>query len=293
MNLMRTVLITGCSSGFGKLMAEAFSRDGWRVIATLRGLATRPAEKAEIAKLGTGIEVLDLDVTLAEDRKRVAEFIAEHCGNRLDCLVNNAGYGLFGALEDVSEERVREQFEVNFFGLTFLTRALLPAIRNGRGRIINFSSLLGSQGMPLTSLYCASKFAVEGFSESLRHELAPHGVQVSVVAPGGFRTRFGANISWPALPDEASGTYSLQTLNYRRLHTQLSSGKGNAPDPVVHAVMKLANQRRMPFKVFCGKDATSLRILKAILPARLWSRLSGAMFNRMFNRPMSGELPNA
>ena len=113
---------------------------------------------------------------------------------KLDALVNNAGYGLFGVFEELSEDLIRKQMEVNFFGCVLLTQALLPSIRATRGVILNLSSMLGFFAPPMSSLYCASKFAIEGWSESLHFELAPHGVRVVLIEPGSFNTQFGSNL---------------------------------------------------------------------------------------------------
>ena len=180
--MTKTVLITGTSSGFGRQLAPRFLNAGWTVIATLRDASKRSdLFAADLAKSPGRLFVLSLDVARENERVAAAGFIDRQFEGKLDCLVNNAGFGLFGALEDLSEDQIRRQMEVNFFGLVLLSRSLLPHLRRARGRIINITSALGYLGMPLTSLYCASKFAVEGLSESLYYELKPHGVQVAIV----------------------------------------------------------------------------------------------------------------
>src|SRR5262245_19631363 len=193
----KTILITGCSSGFGRLVIPEFLREGWHVIATMRDAANRKGIfNEELNGYRDALSLLSLDVTNEAERAAAKNFIEEKFGGKLDCLVNNAGYGLFGAVEDLSEAQIREQMEVNFFGLVLLTQMLLPQLRKASGRIINLSSVLGFTGMPMSAMYCASKFAVEGFSEGLYHELKPHGVQVALVEPGAFRTNFAEKLTW-------------------------------------------------------------------------------------------------
>jgi NAD(P)-dependent dehydrogenase (short-subunit alcohol dehydrogenase family) len=223
-----------------------------------------------------------LDVTQTADRNALAQVIAERFEGQLDCLVNNAGYGLFGAVEDMSEAQIRDEMEVNFFGLVLTTRMLLPFVRRAHGRVINISSLLGFSGMPLGSLYCGSKFAVEGFSESLAHELAPHGVQVAVVEPGGFRTNFSDNHLWGEKSWDENSPYLKQTKAYSKFRESRATGEGNPPDPVVKAVVKLAQARKMPMRVRCGKDAKSLYAIKRMLPEWLHTILMAKAYRKMF-----------
>lgn len=194
----RTWFITGASAGFGRALAEAALAQGDRVVATARA----PATLDGLVAAGEGrVLALALDVTLpAQITAAVAE--AERWGG-IDILVNNAGYGFTGGIEESTDAEVRTQFEVNFFGLAALTRAVLPAMRaRGSGFIVNFSSMAGVRGYPVAGYYCASKFAVEGLSESLAGELAPFGIGVMLVEPGAFRTDFaGRSLVAPANPN--------------------------------------------------------------------------------------------
>ncbi|MFZ6647777.1 SDR family oxidoreductase [Undibacterium sp. TJN25] len=187
--MKKTVLITGCSSGFGKTSALYFARQGWNVIATMRN--TECDAGADLAAMD-GVLVTRLDVQdAASIDQAVAAGIARF--DRIDALVNNAGFGLFGVFEAMSGDKIREQFDVNVFGVMDVTRALLPHFRHHKaGTIINISSGAGVFTLPMISLYSASKFALEGFSESLSYELAPLGITVKVVEPGGvISTSFG------------------------------------------------------------------------------------------------------
>ncbi|MFT3767610.1 MAG: SDR family oxidoreductase [Minicystis sp.] len=182
-----TVLITGASSGFGRVTAHHFAREGWNVIATMRS----PDAAGDLAGL-PGVLVTRLDVTdPASVEAAVAEGTARFGG--IDVVVNNAGFGLFGVFEGTARERVREQFDVNVFGVMEVVRAVLPGMRaRRRGVIINVSSGAGVFALPMISLYNASKFALEGFSEALSYELASQGITVKIVEPGGvLETDFG------------------------------------------------------------------------------------------------------
>jgi NAD(P)-dependent dehydrogenase (short-subunit alcohol dehydrogenase family) len=185
--MSKTVLITGASSGFGKSAALLFAEQGWNVIASMR----TPSAGAELARLGN-VLVTRLDV---QDEASIAEAIAagiERFGS-VDVLVNNAGYSLFGVFESVPRTKIQEQFDVNLFGVMDVTRAILPHFRqNKAGVIINVSSGAGVFGLPMISLYNASKFALEGFSESLSYELLSQNIVVKLVEPGGVvTTEFG------------------------------------------------------------------------------------------------------
>ncbi|KSJ03929.1 short-chain dehydrogenase/reductase [Pseudomonas aeruginosa] len=183
----KTVLITGCSSGFGRATAQFFSRNGWNVVATMRDVSSAGELMAQPNTLVTRLDV--------QDRASVGEAI-EHAISRfgrIDVLINNAGFGLHGIFETTTSEKIQEQFDVNVFGAMNVTRALLPHFRANRaGVIVNVSSGAGVFTLPLISLYCASKFALEGFSEALTYEVAPLGITVKIVEPGGsLSTNFG------------------------------------------------------------------------------------------------------
>ncbi|HEX8912643.1 MAG TPA: SDR family oxidoreductase [Humisphaera sp.] len=178
--MRKTVLITGTSSGLGKTAAGHFAANDWNVVATMR---TPPAEPD--APPADNVLVARLDV---QDRDSIAAAIGagvERFG-RIDALVNNAGFGLLGLFEATPPAKVREQFDVNLFGLMDVTRAVLPHFRaRGGGTVVNVGSGAGVFGLPMMSLYCASKFALEGFSEALSYELASQNVAVKLVEPGG------------------------------------------------------------------------------------------------------------
>src|SRR6201991_4797528 len=183
--MAKTIFITGASRGFGKLWAEALLQRGDNVVATARDLGSL---KDLVTKYGSSILPLQLDVN-----DRDADFAAikkakEHFGS-IDVLINNAGYGLFGSIEETSEKEARDQMETNFFGLLWLSQAVLPVMREqGHGHIIQLSSVLGLISRPVLGIYAASKFAVEGLSESLAAEVKGFGINVTLVEPNGFAT---------------------------------------------------------------------------------------------------------
>ena len=184
-----TALVTGSSSGFGLLTCVELVARGFRVWASMRDLDRAGPLRSALEASGFGlarVEIVALDVTDAEQSDALVEQILDRDG-AVDVLVNNAGVMLTGFAEDIDEAQLRGQFETNFFGLVRLTRALLPAMRERRyGKVINVSSVSGRRGLPDHSAYCASKFAVEGWSEALRYEMIPYNVFVALVEPGMF-----------------------------------------------------------------------------------------------------------
>jgi NAD(P)-dependent dehydrogenase (short-subunit alcohol dehydrogenase family) len=181
-------LVTGASSGIGRAAAVLLARSGYRVFATVRS----PEDEASLreATAGLPLDVLRLDVA---DESATARCVQEIVGqaHRIDVLINNAGFAQLGAVEDLTREALRRQFEVNVFGPMHLCREVLPIMRSrGSGRIVNVSSLAGRVSVPFIGAYCASKFALEAFSDSLRVEARSAGVRVSLVEPGPVRTRF-------------------------------------------------------------------------------------------------------
>ncbi len=200
--MKKTVLITGTSSGFGKTAAKHFAGNGWNVIATMRN----PAAEKDLVD-SDDVLVTRLDV---QDRASIDQAIAAGIARfgKIDALVNNAGFGLFGLLESFPREKIQEQFDVNVFGVIDVTRAILPHFRKNRGGVIlNISSGAGVFTLPMLSMYCASKFALEGFSEALSYELASQNIVVKIIEPGGVTsTNFGKRSGAEFIHDASSGT---------------------------------------------------------------------------------------
>ncbi len=252
----QTVLITGASSGFGKAAAELLQGQGYRVFAGLRS--------PEKSTLAPGIEVLRLDVRDANSVEQCAAAVLAKAG-RIDALVNNAGLFLSGAVEETEVEQAQALFDTNFFGLFRMTRSVLPAMRRqGYGRIVNISSILGFLPGPYAAMYTASKHAVEGLSESLDHEVRNFGIRVVVIEPGFFRTSIDANAMRAAHPVEAYA----ETV--RRITEAIGAqvAKAPGPEPVARAIAQAVRApgfRRVPV----GPQAGTLRALRRWLPARM------------------------
>lgn len=186
MTAARTILITGCSSGIGLASARVMKARGWQVIAT-----ARRDEDLAMLRADIGVDAVHVEMSDAASVAACAERALAISGGRIDALFNNAAYGQVGAIEDLSIDVLRRQFEVNVFAQHELTRRILPAMRRqGHGRIVQCSSVLGLVAAPFRGAYCASKFAMEALSDSLRIELKGSGVHVSLIEPGPIRTRF-------------------------------------------------------------------------------------------------------
>ncbi len=192
----KVILITGCSSGFGMLTAGKLAAAGHTIYATMRNLQKQNALMLELEQRDTMCQILHLDVTEDKSINKVIDTIEKQAG-RLDVLINNAGYGIGGFFEDLSEDEIRSQFETNFFGVQKVTRSALPLMRataskSGKifsTKIINISSAQGRSTLPGLGAYGASKFALEGFSESLYFELQPFGIEVVILEPGTYLTK--------------------------------------------------------------------------------------------------------
>ena len=275
---MKTVLITGCSSGFGRGMVDEFLQQGWHVIATMRQADQRQdLLEPLLEQYDHRLTLLNLDVTQSEQIQDVVEFVQQE--GRLHCLINNAGSCYLGALEDLSEAQIRAQFEVNFFGATMLTRSLLPYLRQNQGSLIFLSSIFGFLGFPLTAAYCASKFAIEGLAETLHYELKPHGVHVALLEPGGSKTNFGKNVIWAA---EASLAYEQQTQNYHHLKERISTKAQNNTAQIARKAVDIAEGRDRRLRVRVGPDAVQTHWSKTLTPEWVWLKLMHQFYRRTF-----------
>jgi short-subunit dehydrogenase len=283
---MKTVLITGATSGFGKGLVEQFLNEGFTVVATGRNLLSRRNlfEKSREQFKNQLIE-LNLDVTNENERNEIVNFFTNH---PLDILVNNAGFAVFGPAEECTEESIRKQFEVNFFGLVLITQKLLPFIRKSQGQIINVSSILGLMGLPLSSFYCASKYAVEGFSEALSYELKPFGVKVVLIEPGGYRTNFNNSAEWGMSVGRSDSPYNKSVMNYSKLRDKLANRPNpQNPNEVTAGIVKIAKMQNKKISYTFGKDANSTRLLKKILSRNTFHNLTGYFLNRVFNKDLN------
>ena len=245
--------ITGCSTGFGRELAKVILEQGWRVVVTAR-------QPGQIQDLVQGYEdralALELDVT-RPDQVKAAVKQAEDRFGRIDVLVNNAGYGYLAAIEEGEDDAVRAMFETNFFGLVEMTKAVLPGMRARKsGHIVNFSSIGGLVSFGATGYYHATKYAVEGLSETLSIETAPLGIKVLIVEPGPFRTDWSGRSlleSKTVIADYDS------TAGERRRSSKKNSGK-QVGDPVraAYAIIKAVESEHPPLRLLLGKPAFGL-----------------------------------
>ncbi|MGW4891650.1 oxidoreductase [Kitasatospora sp. NPDC004240] len=252
---MTVWFITGASRGFGLELARQAFDNGDTVVATARTTATLAKEFADrdFQDVEDRLLITELDVTDEARARQVAEHAVSRFG-RIDVLVNNAGHGLLGAVEEAADEEVRRVFETNVFGLLAVTRAVLPAMRARRsGHVINLSSLLGFSAKPGWGVYAATKFAVEGLSESLAAELAPLGVRVTLVEPGLFRTDFldGSSLRRPATVIEDYAETSGRIRTWADGHNHQQAGD---PRRAVAAILALGGQQEPPLRVPLGAD---------------------------------------
>ena len=247
---MKTWLITGCSSGFGQRLALAAVQRGDQVIATARDVKT-VEEMAE--PFGGRMITVPLDVTDAAAAKAAVAKAVETFGG-FDVLVNNAGYGLFGAIEEGTPEEYRPMFEVNVFGLIETTRAALPVLRRSGGTIVNMSSGAGIAGSGGGGYYNAAKFAVEGISEALAGELEPFGIRVLIVEPGPFRTDFlGRSIRMAAneMPEYAASS--------RRHYRETNNGnQAGDPDKAITVILQAVDADDAPLHLPLGPIAHAI-----------------------------------
>jgi NAD(P)-dependent dehydrogenase (short-subunit alcohol dehydrogenase family) len=262
-----TVLITGAGSGFGLLASIECARRGLRVFASMRDLGKAARLDEAAAKAQISIEKVRLDVTQAQSIADAVGEVVKQTG-RIDVLVNNAGFGMAGALEDLTLDELREQLETNFFGVAALTKAVLPAMRERRhGRIINVSSMGGRFATPGFSAYCASKFAVEGLSESLRHELRPFGIWVSLVEPGMFKTDiFDKNRRVAKRAFDPASPYYAFTKQMESVAEKLLARSKADPEDVARVIARAATVKRPRLRYLVGRDARGQVMAKALLP---------------------------
>lgn len=255
---MAVVLVTGSSSGIGKLSALEFARRGHRVFASMRRLESAEYILADARKEKLTIQVVQMDVT---DKASVTAAVEEvlRRETRLDVLVNNAGFGSFGPLEDYSDEEILAVFETNLFGAIRTTRAVLHAMRaQGSGTIVMVSSISGLRTFPFMAVYSASKFALEAISNGFRCELKPFGVRVVLVEPGNFNTRAGINMHFPQKVKSGSPSDPLYP---RLIEKRRIAGKnltfGDARE-VARVIADAAEAKEPEARYLVGKDAEQL-----------------------------------
>ncbi|WP_029272528.1 SDR family oxidoreductase [Flavobacterium sp. KJJ] len=246
--MQKTIFITGASSGLGKATAQLFQNKGWQVIAAMRN----PEKETELQNLENVI-ILPLDVSDSEQINSTVQKVTENY--TVDVVMNNAGYGLIGALESLTDEQIQRQIATNLLGVIRVSKAFTAHFREKKnGVFLNISSTFGLIGFPTCSIYSATKFAVDGFSESMAYELAQFGIQVKVVAPGGMQTDFairsmevGQHNAYEKLTAEVSKGYSAEQIaNYSKV------------EDVAQIIYEAATDDKSQLRYVAGNDANAL-----------------------------------
>ena len=268
----RRVLITGASSGIGLETALYLAEKGYSVIGTSRSMERLDGLQEQAASRGLAVAAVELDINTDEGVESVMPgLLGEHGG--IDVLVNNAGYGLWGPVQSLAIKEVRAQFETNLFATVRLSKAVLPGmVERGRGTIVNISSILGRLGTPFNGAYVASKFALEGLSESMRAELWPLGIRVAVVEPGAFRTNFRANQVIAARAHSGDLPYHSYVQRYTERRSRLGRFWAD-PVKVARVIHKIARSRRPRFRYPVGPDARLGTLATRLMPEGVFQML--------------------
>lgn len=264
----RTVLVTGASSGIGMATARKLADLGFVVYAAARRVERMKELEAQ------GIRPIAMDVTDDASAAAGVDRIIEDTG-RIDVLVNNAGYGSYGAIEDVPPEEARRQFDVNIFGLARLTQLVTPHMREqGDGYIVNVSSMGGKLYMPLGGWYHATKFAVEGLSDSLRLELAPFGIKVVIIEPGAIETEWGGIAADALLERSGNGAYGDSARRVAKALTSEASGpfRGSSPEVVANAIGRAVRAKHPRSRYAIGAGAKPATYARRLLPDPVYDR---------------------
>jgi NAD(P)-dependent dehydrogenase (short-subunit alcohol dehydrogenase family) len=275
----KIAVVTGSNSGFGLLTTLQLAKIGFKVIATMRDPDKRVELVSQAKKIGVeqSIHVHSLEVTSEESISEFSSFLTDI--GRIDVLLNNAGYAAGGFAEEVSIEEFRAQFETNVFGVIRVTQLVLPYMRKqGKGKIINMSSISGRIGFPGLSPYVSSKHALEGYSESLRLEMKPFGIDVHLLEPGSYRTNIwtsGKKITSRSLDRHSPYYFYMKAIN-----AEIEAGKDSLGDPreVVAIVSDLVLNKRNHFRIPIGKGVRLTLLIKSILS---WSILETIVLKKL------------
>ncbi|GAB3220269.1 SDR family NAD(P)-dependent oxidoreductase [Algoriphagus aestuariicola] len=241
--MSKTILITGASKGFGRIWTEAFLQQGYQVAATARNI--EPLTEL-VSKYGDSLLTFPLNVNNREDVFAAVEKVHDHFG-KIDVLINNAGYALFGAIEEASEQEAKDQFQTNFFGALWMTQAVLPIMRAQKsGHIIQTSSILGLITLPFLGLYNASKFALEGFSETLAAEVKDFGINITLVEPNGYASDIWKNET------HSQGIAAYDEIKKINSESGNSGSFGNI-EATADAILQLVATENPPLRLLLGK----------------------------------------
>jgi NAD(P)-dependent dehydrogenase (short-subunit alcohol dehydrogenase family) len=264
--------ITGASSGFGLLTTIALAKEGYIVIASMRNLDKRIAleNAAELACVSQRIEIIELDVTHTNVEEVINDIIGRY--GRIDLLINNAGYAAGGFTEELPVEEWKKQFDVNFFGIVRITRVVLPHMRQQRsGKIVNISSISGRIGLPSMGPYVSSKYALEGFSESLRLEMLRYNVYVVLIEPGSYKTAIWQK-GLESVPVHPNSPYKVEMEKILK-HVNQVSATAPVPEEVIKQIVKIAKARYPKLRYPIGKGIKLGIFLKQLVPWKRWERI--------------------
>ena len=277
MKSKRTVLVTGCSSGIGLATCHVLSRNNFMTYGTVRNLSKAKKIQDLINRENLFLKILRLDVNDNQSIKFAVEKILTDTG-RIDVLINNAGYGMFGPVEEITTQEVKKQFETNFFGIIRLIKAIVPIMRKqGNGTIVNISSMVGRFGVPLNSAYVSSKFAVEGLSESISFELEEFGIRVIVIEPGVVKSDFFHNVKVKGMNLE-SPYHKLMERRVNFLDKAMKNSLTSSYD-VADTILEALNSKDPKFRYVIGNDATnSLRMRNSLSDRKFMEWIRAGIF---------------
>ena len=255
MKSKKTVLVTGCSSGIGLATCHVLSRNNFMTYGTVRNLSKAKKIEDLIDREGLPLKILHLDVNDNQSIKLAVKKILTESGG-IDILINNAGYGMFGPIEEITTQEVKKQFETNFFGTIRVIKTIVPIMRKqGNGIIVNISSMVGRFGVPLNFAYVSSKFAVEGLSESIAFELEEFGIRVIVIEPGVVKSDFFQNVRVKGM-DPNSPYHKLMKMRVSFLDKAMKNSVTSSYD-VASIILDALNSKDPKFRYVVGNDATN------------------------------------
>lgn len=253
----QVVLITGCSSGIGYETALMLARNGYHTFATMRNTKKSDSLEEIIKKERLNLNIRELDVNDDTSIENTINCITREA-NRIDVLINNAGYGLVGFFEDLNLDEIRNQFETNFFGVLNITKKIIPIMRLQKsGTIINVSSGAGQVGFPGISAYVSTKFAIEGFSESLMYELFPYGIKVVIIEPGVIKTNFFRNCIVSEHSMKKSSPYS-RSLDKFQKNVELMQEHATSPFDVAKVILQVLGNNEPKQRYIVGNDVAMI-----------------------------------
>jgi short-subunit dehydrogenase len=253
----QVALITGCSSGIGYETALMLGRNGFRTFATMRNTKKSDSLQEIIRKEGLDVSIQQLDVNNNASIENTINNIKNEA-NRIDVLINNAGFGLVGFFEDLTLDEIRDQFETNFFGVLNITKKIIPIMRLQKsGTIINISSGAGQVGFPGISAYVSTKFAIEGFSESLTYELLPYGIKVVIIEPGVIKTNFFRNCKVSEHSVKKNSTYSTSLDKFQK-NIEIMQEHATSPTDVAKVIIQVLGNSEPKQRYIVGNDVAMI-----------------------------------